>query len=131
MHCHKILVVEDDAAIQEALVFILASEGYEVVLADHGREAIELLKDRKEDPCLILTDLMMPEMDGWEFIKLLNEQDVVVTIPIVVMTAGLTNKSHGKKIVKKPFNLETVLKLVQEHCGPPNDGPVVAAQTSL
>jgi CheY-like chemotaxis protein len=56
-----------------ALIDLLASEGYEVVPARHGKEALELLKNRKEDPCLILTDLMMPEMDGWEFITFLME----------------------------------------------------------
>jgi CheY-like chemotaxis protein len=132
MHCHKILVVEDDDAIRATLIDLLASEGYEAVPAHHGKEALALLKDRKEDPCLILTDLMMPEMDGWELITFLKAQDIVITIPVVVMTAGTTDKvPHARKVIKKPFNLESVVALVKEHCGPPNGGPITKAQTSL
>jgi CheY-like chemotaxis protein len=131
MNCHKILVVEDDDDIRTTLIELLASEGYHAVPAHHGKEALELMKDRKEDPCLILTDLMMPEMDGWELMAILNELDVVITIPVVVMTAGLTNRILGTRIIKKPFNLEMVVALVREKCGAPNHGPVTKAEVSL
>lgn len=131
MHCHKILVVEDDESIRETLVDLLASEGYKVVPAHHGKEALKLLKEREEDPCLILTDLMMPEMDGLELIKLLKEQDFIITIPIVVMTASTRDKVPHSRVIKKPFNLESVIALVKEHCGHPDDGPVTKSQTAL
>lgn len=131
MRCHKILIVEDDDAIRTTLVNLLATEGYEAVPAHHGKEALELLKNRKEDPCLIITDLMMPEMDGWELIRLLKEQDIVVMIPLVVMTAGVGGPDHGKQVIKKPFSLDTIIKVVKEHCGPPNNGRVTEAQTFL
>ena len=131
MHCHKILIVEDDDAIRLALVDLLASEGYEAVPAHHGKEALGLLYERKENPCLILTDLMMPEMDGWELIKILKEQDIVITIPVIAMTAGANDRVPKTKVIKKPFNLETVVKLVKQHCGSPNDGPITKEQKSL
>jgi CheY-like chemotaxis protein len=113
------------------LVDLLASEGYEVVPAHHGKEALALLKERKEDPCLILTDLMMPEMDGWEMMRLLKDQDIVITIPIVVMTAGSTDRVREKRVIKKPFNLETVVALVKENCGAPNGGAITKVQIAL
>ena len=132
MHCHKILVIEDEDDIREAVVNLLALEGYEAVPAHHGKEALELLKDRLEDPCLILTDLMMPEMDGWELIKILREQDILITIPVVVMTASETkNVSSAKKVIKKPFDLPALISLVKEHCGEANDGPITKPQTFL
>jgi len=132
MHCHKILVVEDDENIRTTLIDLLASEGYEVVAAGYGKEALELLKNRKEDPCLILTDLMMPEMNGWELITFLKKQDIVITIPVVAMTAGkYDNLGDVKKVIKKPFHLESVVALVKEHCGAPNAEPVTVAQTFL
>jgi CheY-like chemotaxis protein len=131
MHCHKILVVEDDDAIRSAVVDLLALEGYEAVPAHHGKEALELLKERREDPCLILTDLMMPELDGWELIRLLEKQDIIITIPVVVMTAGLTGRLPVKRVIKKPFNLETILALVKEYCGSPSGGPITEPQSSL
>jgi len=103
-----------------------------VVPARHGKEALGLLRDRKEDPCLILTDLMMPQMDGWEFLGALEAQDVVITIPVVVMTATSSDRlPPDKRIIKKPFNLDTVVALVKENCGLPNGGPITKAQTSL
>jgi len=132
MHCHKILVVEDDDSIRSTLVDILVSEGYEAVPARHGKEALELLRGRKEDPCLIITDLMMPEMDGWGLITSLMKQDIVITIPVVAMTAGPDlHVPHVRRVIKKPFNLETVVALVKEHCGEPNGGSITKAQTSL
>jgi CheY-like chemotaxis protein len=74
---------------------------------------------------------MMPEMDGWEMMRLLKDQDVVITIPIVVMTAGSTDRVREKRVIKKPFNLETVVALVKEHCGAPNDGAITKAQIAL
>jgi CheY-like chemotaxis protein len=132
MHCHKILVVEDDDAIRTTLVELLALEGYEVVPAHHGKEALELLRDRKEDPCLVITDLMMPKMDGWELMRCLEEQDVLISIPVIVMTASeSTHRGRARQLIKKPFNLDTVVELVRQHCGLPNDGPVTKSETSL
>lgn len=132
MRCHKILVVEDDDAIRMSLVVLLASEGYEAVPAHHGKEALELLRDRREDPCLIITDLMMPEMDGWELISYLKKQDIIITIPVVAMTASETQGVSGvKRVIKKPFNIDAVVALVKEHCGEPNDGPIAVDQTHL
>ena len=76
---------------------------------------------------------MMPEMNGWELITFLKTQDIVITIPVVVMTASETCKPDPcvKKVIKKPVNLESVIALVKEHCGPPNDGPITKAQTFL
>jgi CheY-like chemotaxis protein len=132
MRCHTILVVEDDDDIRGTLVELLASEGYEAVPARHGKDALTLIANRTEDPCLILTDLMMPEMDGWELITFLKEQDFVITIPIVAMTAGVDDKvPRVRKVIKKPFNMESVVALVREYCGAPNDGPITKPQTFL
>ena len=129
-HCHKILVVEDNDEIRETLIDLLAFEGYQAVPAHDGKEALALLADRQEDPCLIITDLMMPIMDGWELMKLIKEQDMVITIPLIVMTAS-NARPDGKRVIKKPFNLEAVVALVKEHCGSPDGGPVTGEETSL
>jgi CheY-like chemotaxis protein len=131
MHCSKILIVEDDECILYALVELLAEEGYEVIPAHHGKEALKILQDRKEDPCLIITDLMMPEMDGFELMKILQELDIVISIPIVVMTASNSNASNGKQLIRKPFNLEVVVQTVKKHCGDPKTGKSLSSQTVL
>lgn len=81
----EVLVVEDDATTQELLVKTLVKEGYEVTVANNGEQAIEHLKINT--PALILLDLMMPEMDGFQFIEETKEITQTQDIPIIVVTA--------------------------------------------
>jgi CheY-like chemotaxis protein len=80
-----VLVVEDDAQIREMLRRILAKEGWLVSEAEHGRVALERVAENR--PELILLDLMMPEMDGFQFIEELRKQEAWRSIPIIVVTA--------------------------------------------
>jgi two-component system response regulator CpxR len=124
--CSLIVLIEDDQAIRETLKLVIESEGYEVRTAGNGEEALELLKTLKE-PCLILTDLMMPKMDGYEFIELASKTHTIAAIPIVVVSAT-PNESHLKEttksgkikgLIKKPVDLDYLMKVIHEHCGPP------------
>jgi CheY-like chemotaxis protein len=80
-----ILVVEDDEATRQLLIDILQSEGWDVVAAENGRIALEKMKNFL--PNLILLDLMMPEMDGFQFVEAMRQRDDWANIPIVVLTA--------------------------------------------
>jgi CheY-like chemotaxis protein len=80
-----VLVVEDDAQIREMLRRILTKEGWLVSEAEHGRVALERIAENR--PELILLDLMMPEMDGFQFIEELRKQEAWRSIPIIVVTA--------------------------------------------
>ncbi len=82
---HPVLVVEDDAATREMLGRMLEKEGWAVTAAENGRAALERIAERR--PALILLDLMMPEMDGFQFVEALREWDAWRSIPIVVVTA--------------------------------------------
>ena len=79
-----ILVVEDNRTQAEYLRYILDKEGYEVRLAPNGLEAIEIVK--KESPFLILTDVMMPEMDGYELCKRIKNSEKTENIPVILVT---------------------------------------------
>lgn len=79
-----ILVVEDNRTQAEYLRYILDKEGYEVRLAPNGMEALEIIK--KENPFLILTDVMMPEMDGYELCKTIKNSDKTASIPVILVT---------------------------------------------
>ncbi|UVI33219.1 PAS domain-containing hybrid sensor histidine kinase/response regulator [Paenibacillus spongiae] len=92
----RILVIEDDATSTEFMTRLLQREGYSVAHAGNGRLALELLS--KEIPSLILLDLMMPEMDGFQFIAELRLQQDWSAIPIVVMTAK-TISSEERQIL--------------------------------
>ncbi|MGH7318414.1 MAG: response regulator, partial [Candidatus Rokuibacteriota bacterium] len=90
-----VLVVDDDVALRELLRRILEREGYRVLEAENGRAALQRI--REEPPGVILLDLMMPEMDGFEFVTELRKQDAGRAIPIIVITAkDLTHDDHER-----------------------------------
>ena len=115
----SILVIEDDDAIRETLQEALAMEGYEVLAAANGREALDIIHSGAK-PGLALLDLMMPVMDGWRFLEALD-----VHLPIVVVSAYV----HGAKtmtaaallrrpvgFMTKPINLDTLFEVARTYC---------------
>jgi signal transduction histidine kinase/DNA-binding response OmpR family regulator len=84
-HPFRVLVVEDEAVTREMLRRALEKEGWDVIEAEHGRAALELVAEAR--PGLILLDLMMPEMDGFEFVAELRQNEAWRVIPVVVVTA--------------------------------------------
>jgi CheY-like chemotaxis protein len=115
----KILIVEDAKDIQMLLSGLLRAEGYEVDCAANGREALELLRAADPLPGVILLDLMMPDMDGYEFRREQEKDARIATIPIVAMTADGDVQVKALRIgaqafLKKPFsNLELILSTVE------------------
>lgn len=113
-----ILVVDDDESIREVFRLALEVDGYRVSTAENGREALTRLESRPR-PCLILLDLMMPIMNGWDFVKALERNAALEAIPIVVVTA-FTDISNGIKAldhIKKPVELRALLSAVHKVCG--------------
>jgi CheY-like chemotaxis protein len=118
--CPLILVVEDDSAIREVLTDVLESEGYEVLNAANGREAIQLLQ-HSLPPCLILLDLMMPVMNGWQFRDVQRQDPLLAPVPVVVISADsdLPSKAaaiHANDFLKKPIELNRLLDTVEHYC---------------
>ena len=108
----RVLVVDDDASIRELLSTALEDDGYEVVPAINGADALSVCERWRPD--VIVLDLMMPVMDGWTFAKRLRERD---EIPIVVLSAANDLARHAKTIgaadvVGKPFDLDQLLPKV-------------------
>ena len=103
----RILVVDDDPDLREFLRLMLTSMGFEVTSAANGREALDV-KDG-HDPDLILLDMKMPVMNGWEFCRALERRDA--RPPIVVLTAApdpaaLAAEAHADGWLGKPFEYE-------------------------
>lgn len=116
--CQGVLIVEDDDAIRYSLSELIRSEGYLVHTARNGKEALEIIPGLT-CPTLILTDLMMPELSGWDLLKRVRADDRLAQLPIIVMSAvaDYHDLSAANAVIKKPYNLEAVLKAVREHCG--------------
>ena len=104
-----ILVVEDDTIVQEAMKMVLEWEGYDVACAANGRDALDFLRTR-ERPSLILLDLMMPVLDGWQFRREQKEDPALASIPVVAVSAlDAAASFDGAGYVRKPFQVEEVL----------------------
>jgi CheY-like chemotaxis protein len=109
---NTILVVDDDAAITEVLEEILAVEGYRAVLAENGAQGLSRLRDSSPD--LVLLDLMMPVMDGWQMLAAMQRDPAMRRIPVVVMSAAPPARGTLPcvALLQKPFPLESLLDVV-------------------
>jgi CheY-like chemotaxis protein len=117
-----ILIVEDDDDIREALTQILELEGYVVREAANGREALDI-SAREPIPSLILLDLMMPVMDGWQFRAEQLKDPRLAKVPVVVISADAS--VHEKvasfgaaSVLPKPISLDRLLRAVETLCPP-------------
>ena len=113
-----VLVVDDDPTIRALVVEALTDDGYPVVEATDGQEALQLCGTA--DPCLILLDMRMPVMDGWAFASAYREQ-FRLRAPVIVMTAARDARTWADQIgadgvLPKPFDLADLSALVQRFC---------------
>lgn len=123
-----VLVVEDEYGNAEILQLLLEAEGYRVAVASNGKQALEILKDG-EKPALILSDFMMPVMNGGEFGRAISQDETLSQIPFVFMSA--TSEDVVRRLFQgydaflvKPFDLDSLLlvlkRLLEEDRSPSN-----------
>ena len=115
--CPGILVVDDDPDIRESLREVLEDEGHATVTVTNGREALDYLRSGKR-PCVILLDLMMPVMDGWQFRREQKQDPTIADIPLIVITA--TGKRpvliDADELVMKPLDLTRLFEAIERYC---------------
>jgi CheY-like chemotaxis protein len=119
----RLLVVDDDVELCESLADALIDAGYDPVTAGDGARALSLSHDAPA-PRLILLDLMMPEMNGWEFRDVQLHDQGLKDIPVVVMTASRDLRRRpvdADAFLFKPFTLDDLLEQVQRVVRPAND----------
>ena len=110
----RILVVEDDLEIQDALCALLEGEGYEVWTSGDGREALNRLSRDTAD--LIILDLMLPVMNGWQFRSAQRSDPNLSAIPVIVVSADASAQAsaiHAEHYLRKPFKAEELLLVVE------------------
>jgi CheY-like chemotaxis protein len=115
---HLVLVVDDDDDIRETLCELLRDEGHTVVGSEDGARALEYLQAHAP-PCLIILDLMMPVMDGWELFRRLQADPKLSAVPVVVVTAAGEQRARSipaRQILPKPLHLDRVLEAVEQNC---------------
>lgn len=118
----KILVVEDEAELTEAIQIRLEQAGYEVLIAYDGQQALE--KARGENPDLVVLDLMLPKIDGYKVCRMLKFDEKYKKIPIVMLTARAQEKDENlgyevgaDAFITKPFKYQALLSKIRELLG--------------
>jgi CheY-like chemotaxis protein len=113
---HKhVLIVEDDGSLRETLAEVLRSEGFDVECAVDGSDALKQLRHQHE-PCLVLLDMMMPRVNGWDVIAELERSGRAAQFPIVIMTATPEDLPAGYPVIRKPASLSAITQAVERHC---------------
>jgi CheY-like chemotaxis protein len=125
----RILVVEDDDDVRNVLQELLAEEGYPTAGMPNGRVALDWLTSSTDAPSLILLDLMMPQMDGWEFLVRLDREATLRRIPVAIMSAHPSVRNAlddpaaplgGFFLLPKPIDLKRLLAIIDIVVPAPN-----------
>jgi CheY-like chemotaxis protein len=120
--CNRtVMVVEDDRDVREAIAEVLADSRYVPLRAANGAEALQRLRSAPIRPCVILLDMMMPTMDGWQFRVEQQRDPSVKDIPVVVLSAHADAAATAVKMaadgyLTKPVELERLLHVVERFC---------------
>jgi CheY-like chemotaxis protein len=117
-----VLIVDDDPDLLDVTSFVIENEGMAVETARNGEEALALLGTGRP-PALVLLDLMMPVMNGWEFLAAVANDPLLRAIPIVVLTASEHAEVPGAlAVLSKPMDLKELLRVVERYVRGDNDG---------
>lgn len=113
-----VLVVEDDEELRDMMVRLLALEGFAPEAACNGSEALEKLRTSGVRPHIILLDMMMPIMDGWEFCRERARDPALTRIPVVVLSAAPREHIDVRAVavLSKPFDYEQLLATLRTYC---------------
>jgi len=122
-HNPSVLLVDDDVGALSALADILSMEGYDVSTATNGREALDYLR-HSPSPRLIILDLVMPVMDGWQFLNAKKNDPNFSRLPVVVVSA-LDSDVDARAVIRKPVDVEQLLTLVNMLVGDSRDATPV------
>lgn len=116
-----ILIVDDDSDAGEAMSELLAYQGFAVALASDGQRALEALRRAETLPDVILLDLMMPVMNGWQFRKAQLDDPQLAAVPVIVVTASLASESQlsqlkAAALFRKPVDAGTLVRKINHIC---------------
>lgn len=113
---HTVLIVEDEEDLRELMGDVLTLQGYSVVTAREGADALHKLETIGR-PCMILLDLFMPGMNGWEFFERLQENPDLASVPVIVHSSAAERAPTGvAKAIDKPMSAHRLIATVSEYC---------------
>jgi len=115
---HTVLVLEDEDDLRESMRDLLEDNGYAVVAVRDGREALDALP-RIQHVCIVVLDLVMPQMNGWDFFDAMRAVPQMADVPVVVHSSAAARAPAGvTRVLGKPLQPEKLLATVREFCAP-------------
>ena len=118
---HRVLVVDDEETIRELLADVLEAGGYEVATASDGLEA--LVEARRTHPDVILLDLLMPRMSGWDVLAEIEKDPLLAHVPVIISSVDTDGMDVGVAL-RKPYRMPDLLATLERVLGAPGDRPV-------
>jgi CheY-like chemotaxis protein len=113
---HTVLVVEDEEDLREMMRDALELNGYRVATAEDGQQAFDEIA-RIDELCLVILDLLMPGMNGWDFFEQIRKRKELAEVPVVVHSSAAERAPAGAtRVLQKPLELSRLLSVVQEYC---------------
>jgi CheY-like chemotaxis protein len=111
----NILIIEDDESIRTMIASVLEIEGYSISAASNGKHAIDIIS-KGPTPDIILLDMMMPVMNGWDFLDFIRSNAATAKIPIVVVSAysEIAKSVKPQAVVPKPVQLKSLLSAIEK-----------------
>ncbi len=107
------LVVDDEPLVRETVSDFLTDSGHVALLASNGAEALTLLASTSPQPSLIILDLGMPHLDGWQFRERQANDPRIASIPVIVVTAASSAHVSGAVVLRKPLRLSQLAKAME------------------
>jgi two-component system response regulator VicR len=112
----RILFVDDDFAVAEVTRMVLEHEGYTVLVAGNGEDAFHAVETERPD--LVITDYMMPIMNGGQLVRQMREARLLRAIPVIMVTANASNEidgvEHCARVLHKPITIDQLLQAIRE-----------------
>ena len=121
MTMSRILIIEDDANIRKLISVNLLARGYEVIEAEDGLQGLARLRDAA--PAILLLDIKLPDLSGWEVLKIMTDDPAYHPVPVIIITASLGSSNadnpayqnkYLRKILKKPISIQQLTEEVKE-----------------
>lgn len=113
---HTVLIVEDEEDLRELMRHALETRGFQVVTAEEGSDALRKIDDIGR-PCVILLDLLMPGMNGWDFFEKLRERPELSSVPVIVHSSASKRAPPGAtRVLQKPLAFDSLVSIVKEYC---------------
>lgn len=123
MESIKVMVIDDDDDLRETVCELLADAGHQPIGMSGGAEALSYLRGPQPKPGVILLDLMMPQMNGWEFREIALQDPALHGIGLVVMSASRDVRGiSANEVLYKPVQLDALLAAIETHAGPSTRG---------